>query len=516
DGEFYFHPNGSTVQVTLREGENLVSLKEVRNLDQVYNRILLTGDYVYNAELNSEVPAVGFYRWRGTYVQPFSRSQYGDRRIRLWIPWIRSQTDAHQFVTEFFRVYANPSSRYEIEVSGLASMIFPWVGAIRLEDRAGNELITAAVETIRVQFDAVPQYEMSVGHEAPQELWPEPEHDERWELDGLGGGGVVTFSSEDSSSSDLGSSGGSSGDSSSSEDSSATLSSSGESTSLEGGSTSSDGYFSSSGDLSSNNSSGSGNLSESTSSGGTDNGLSSSADLSGSGGSTGGSGSDSWETSNNSSGLSSGGGWSSDASNDSSSGSGLCGTAIYDSFSDTDGTNLSSHSPGVAPSGSVWIDSGTNFQVYSNKARFTTIGVQSGNARISNGETNVVVTVSVVPGTLDFHGDPEWLGAVGIVLRATSNNDYYAVVVTDANVLLWKVTGGSLSVLDSDLHSLVPGEAFTITAECDGATISATVDGVTVSSNSVTSTTGVYGLYASNEDDALTPHEFDTFTVNCL
>ncbi|QDU78985.1 hypothetical protein Pla110_06890 [Polystyrenella longa] len=526
-GAFYFRPSGTTVQTTLREGDNLLSLREVRNLDQVYNRLLLTGDYIYDGELNSEVPAAGFYRWRGTYVQPFSRGQYGDRRIRMWIPWIRSQTDAHQFVREFFRVYARPTSRYEIEVAGMENLIFPWAGAVRLEDRDGNELVTAAVETVRVQFDAVPRYELSVGPEAPQELWPEPEHDERWELNGLGGGGVVTFSSEGSS--DGGSlSSGDNSDESSEEDSSEEVSSSevsssdAMSSSLSSGSDltgSSSGLWSSSGsDGISSGETEETELSSSDSAEESDSDTDSTGESSGSGDSSGLSSGEASSTTSNSSGESFSSDWSgwSSGSGGVSSGSDLCAEAILDNFVDTNGTALSSHQPDIAPSGVVWADSNSGFKIFSGCAQFKTIGSGSGIAYLGNGETNVVVSASVQAGTLLFRGDIEWLGSVGLVLRVASINTYYAALVSASSLRLVKVTGGTASILDTQAVSLAPGATFTISAECNGSTITATTEGVTVSTTGVTLTSAAFGLYANNDDDAETPHEFESFQINCL
>ncbi|MAT14605.1 MAG: hypothetical protein CMJ46_04970 [Planctomyces sp.] len=519
EGEFYFQPNGTTLQKTLREGVDLLSLKEVRNLDQVYNRILLTGDYVYDAEQNSEVPANGFYRWRGTYVQPFSRSQYGDRRIRMWIPWIRSQTDAHQFVTEFFRVYAKPSSRYEIEVAGIENMILPWAGLVRLEDREGNELDTAPVETVRVQFDAVPRYELSVGPELPQELWPEPEHDERWEINRLGGGGgVVTFSSEVESSSgsdDSYESSSASSDpvSSSSEESSEEL------TSSESGTSTSDSYGSDSSSVVQSSSDGTdsssdGGSNDSDSEGASESDGDSSGAGSGSDGSTGGSGSDSWSGDSTEEG-SGGSGYSTDASEESSA-SGLCAQAIFDSFDDTNGTSLVSHPPDIAPSGAAWIDPGLQYQIQSGRARFIPTDADVGRARIASGSQDVQVSANIQAGTILRHGDEEWLGAVGLVLRAASDTSYCAVLVEESYVRLVQVTGGVATNLDSEPHGIAVGATFTVSAVCDGTSITATVAGVTVAATGVTASGGQYGLYAENTDDVETHHEFPSFSVNCL
>jgi hypothetical protein len=180
-GTFYFLRSRPTPLVTWREGRDLLSLEMTRDRDLLFNRVLLTGDYVYDAPLNSDVATRGFYRWRGNYIQPTSRTTYGEKRIRLWIPWIRTATDSKAFVSNFFQTYAQPLARYSIEVAS-TTLPRPWLGAVSLQNRDGDELITMQVETIRVQFDHTPRFRLELGAQDPRILWPEPPHDERWEI----------------------------------------------------------------------------------------------------------------------------------------------------------------------------------------------------------------------------------------------------------------------------------------------------------------------------------------------
>lgn len=197
DGTFFFLQPKTTLLATYREGTDLLSLEEARDLELVFNRVLLTGDYVYAAP-DSSGGFGGFYRWRGTYIQPESRDAYGERRIRLTIPWIRSSDDSRAFVAEFFRAYAQPSSRYRAEAGNQTVLPRPWEGTIRLEDRDGTELVTAPVETIRVDFDHAPRFTLEIGPADPRTLWPASQQDERWELSKVGHGELI---SDDSSSS---------------------------------------------------------------------------------------------------------------------------------------------------------------------------------------------------------------------------------------------------------------------------------------------------------------------------
>ena len=144
------------------------------------------------------------YRWRGNYIQPASRSLYGERRIRISVPWIRTGTDSREFVREFFRVYSQPTLRYLVEVGNQSVLPKPWEGRIRIEDSNGIELITRQIEAIRVQFDHSPHFRMEIGPEDPQLFWPDSLHDERWELPRVlssdYGGDIITFSISSSSS----------------------------------------------------------------------------------------------------------------------------------------------------------------------------------------------------------------------------------------------------------------------------------------------------------------------------
>lgn len=181
-GEFFFLQSRWAPLTVWREGRDLTVLHETRDREHLFNRVLLTGDYVYDHLDTVENIAQRCYRWRGNYTQPESRSRYGERRIRLWIPWLRTESDSLAFVREFFRIYARPTSRYWIETAPQTSLPLPWNGRVRLEDRRGEVLTVGAIETIRVLFDHAPRFRLELGPSDPRDLWPEPPHDERWEL----------------------------------------------------------------------------------------------------------------------------------------------------------------------------------------------------------------------------------------------------------------------------------------------------------------------------------------------
>jgi hypothetical protein len=196
DREFFFLRRRVTPTLTLRIGRDITSLEEFSERDFLFNRILLTGDYVYDRRDHSGVIARRVFRWRGNFVQPESRAAHGERRLRLWIPWIRTQSDSLAFVREFFRTYCEPVRRYDVVTGPIELPKFPWLGAVRIENANGTELARGVADAIRVTFDRVPRFRLEIGPEDPRNLWPEPPEDERWELpdrrESIGGDVSVT------------------------------------------------------------------------------------------------------------------------------------------------------------------------------------------------------------------------------------------------------------------------------------------------------------------------------------
>ena len=211
---FFLRPNLQSI-AQFREGVDVTSLRESRDREHLFNRLLLTGDYVYDRRDQPAMIARRSYRWRGNFIEPISQSQHGDRRIRIWVPWIRTQSDSLSFAREFFRSYSQPTSRFLLETTAQETLIRPWDGQITLLDQLGNQLTSSFAETIRVQFDHAPTMRMELGPLDPRTLWPEPPHDERWELPEQepSAGGPVTLPSSLSSGNPGGGGGGNPGSS---------------------------------------------------------------------------------------------------------------------------------------------------------------------------------------------------------------------------------------------------------------------------------------------------------------
>ncbi len=181
-GEFFFLRRRDTPLAQFREGVDLTSLTEIRDREHLFNRLLLTGDYIYDQRDQSEEIARRSFRWRGNFVEPISRAVHGERRLRIWLPWMRTQHDSFSFAKEFFRTYSQPQSRYLIETTNVAQLSKPWEGRYAVYDQSGDLLTFSYAETVRVYFDGTPRMRMELGPIHPRELWAEPPHDERWEL----------------------------------------------------------------------------------------------------------------------------------------------------------------------------------------------------------------------------------------------------------------------------------------------------------------------------------------------
>ncbi|TWT63207.1 hypothetical protein [Rubinisphaera italica] len=208
---FFFRQRRDDVLAEYREHRDLTKLQASRSRELLFNRVMLTGDYVYDFRNYSSQLARRSYRWRGNYRQPTSIDQHGERRIRVWVPWIRTAEDSRSFVSEFFRIYSQPVTRFSLQTKPQSVLPLPWEGCVRLKDRNLSDLEECPAERIRVLFDHAPQFQIALGPGDPRELWPEPPHDERWELPekNSGNGDTDLTNSEPSLTSVSGSGGGS-------------------------------------------------------------------------------------------------------------------------------------------------------------------------------------------------------------------------------------------------------------------------------------------------------------------
>lgn len=199
-GTFFFEPAPTIPAAIWREASDLTKLEETYDRRFLFNRMMLVGDRIYSANSDGTQSS---YRWQAHYVQPQSQNTHGERSIRLTVPWIRTTNDSRALAQEFFRLYAEPAPRFLVETGTQDSLFRPWVGTVRIENRDGEELVTASAETVRVQFDHSPRFQLQLGRTDPRQIWSMTENDHHGELprnaESGFGGGEITLSSETSS-----------------------------------------------------------------------------------------------------------------------------------------------------------------------------------------------------------------------------------------------------------------------------------------------------------------------------
>jgi len=174
---FFFMQKRADILATFKAGYNVQQLNRKRDRSLLYNRLLITGDYIY---LNPNSFGTEFYRYRSYFHVPDSISVYGERRTRVYLPWIRRNEDAIAFAKEFFRKYATLTDRYFIRTNGTSILPRPWDGQIELQDTDGTVLMVSHFDSIRVDFNHSPYFEFDLG---PEDLvYNDDPRDDRWEM----------------------------------------------------------------------------------------------------------------------------------------------------------------------------------------------------------------------------------------------------------------------------------------------------------------------------------------------
>jgi hypothetical protein len=175
DGELFFIRKRTGVLDTFREGTDVEDLKRRVDRSQMYNYILMTGDYVYGASTQS-----GFYRYQSRWKQFSSAAIHGERRIRMWIPWIRRNADAYEFARQFFALHAYPTKRETFRTEPQSALLKPWDGHLKLLAADGSLLSQQMFDRVRVDFNHAPVFTITTGPEDVQ--FPDSPEEQRWEL----------------------------------------------------------------------------------------------------------------------------------------------------------------------------------------------------------------------------------------------------------------------------------------------------------------------------------------------
>ena len=178
-------------------------------------------------------------------------------------------------------------------------------------------------------------------------------------------------------------------------------------------------------------------------------------------------------------------------------------TLVADTFTDTNGTNLTSHTP---ETGGAWATytpgPPTAWSIQSNKATKASTNGVAQLAYQDTGEADVTITLTVV----DNDGDD----LPGILARYVSHPYYWALVVDINNDLLKLIKcSGAEAVEDSAALSLTAGVAYDLTLVLSGSSITGACGGAEVSAtDTITPAEDLHGLYAKG-----TSVTFDDLTI---
>lgn len=175
NGLLYFRRPNSTLLATFQEGVDCEALQRRTDHSLLYNYMTMTGGYIYGADTTS-----GFYRYTANFKHESSVTQYGQRGLHIYLPWLRRNRDAEAFATNFFTRYARPTNRTEFKTNCQTAILKPQAGQIEVLDRNGDEVQTDYFDKLQVEFNHCPIFAIEVGPEDVQ--FPASPEPDRWEL----------------------------------------------------------------------------------------------------------------------------------------------------------------------------------------------------------------------------------------------------------------------------------------------------------------------------------------------
>lgn len=166
---------------------------------------------------------------------------------------------------------------------------------------------------------------------------------------------------------------------------------------------------------------------------------------------------------------------------------------VFDQFTGTNGNLLNGRTPSPTTAGGNWtLFEGTaaNQTIQGNKASFAlsaapeSLVVETG---ASDGEITTVINFDA-GGSIVF-----------LLWRVTDTSNYYQLACGGAGLILYKIEGGSATVLDTDATSLDTGLDHTVTITFSGSAVSASTETLSVSgSDSFNSTATKVGMRPYN------------------
>lgn len=191
------------------------------------------------------------------------------------------------------------------------------------------------------------------------------------------------------------------------------------------------------------------------------------------------------------------------------------GIVVYDTFTDTDATVLSSHTPEKCPAGSTWGGgtTTTDDKIYSNELRGLRGSLTGGHCGIETGVADCIITATVKPHSVSGGIGYFWR-LPGIKVRCNtaaysvsySDTQSYYLICVNSNLdkfhILEKASGNTWTERASASVTMDASTAYVIKATLSGSTITATLDGANeISYASATSnqTSTIHGVHPASD-----------------
>lgn len=135
---------------------------------------------------------------------------------------------------------------------------------------------------------------------------------------------------------------------------------------------------------------------------------------------------------------------------------------VYDTFTDTDNTNLNSHTADIRPGSNAYSSTDGDFKISSNKLTRIAAGSNPSTGTIDSGVSDGIIELDV---------NPAGTGGCGMVLRYTTDNDFtYVRLFNNVTLSINKYVSGSFSTIQSATIT-APGKPFTLKVEMIGSTL---------------------------------------------
>lgn len=178
------------------------------------------------------------------------------------------------------------------------------------------------------------------------------------------------------------------------------------------------------------------------------------------------------------------------------------GVTVYDEFTDTNGTDITAHTPNKSPAGAKFVEYQGNFQITSNRAAWVDNGAGAyALAAVESGLSDCTVSGIAQRNAVGF---------CGLAFRVVDVNNYLLASISAAGVFyVIRRFGGAAAVVAQTAFSASQNTDYVIEVTLSGTGIIATVDGGNTINTSYANLTGAtkHGLYGEIAS------QFDIFQV---